>query len=89
MRLILPCLLSQGAEFELVKPLICNAVSFRAEMWCHVNFLARPRKKHNFSPPRRDIDALPDSDDVQYFFAEIHYRYFGKPVVETCTILGG
>ncbi|KAF7014261.1 hypothetical protein CFC21_028277 [Triticum aestivum] len=74
----------QGAE--LVSPMSCNRVGFRDEIWFHFNFLARRcLKKHNFCARGR-VAPEPDTSD-QYFFAELHYDRFGKPVVETCTIL--
>ncbi|KAM3371707.1 hypothetical protein ACQJBY_018879 [Aegilops geniculata] len=75
-----------GTEFEAVSPMSCNRVGFRDEIWFHFNFLARRcLKKHNFWARRR-VAPEPDTSDP-YFFAELHYDRFGKPVVETCTIL--
>uniref|UniRef100_A0A0E0LS70 DUF3615 domain-containing protein n=2 Tax=Oryza punctata TaxID=4537 RepID=A0A0E0LS70_ORYPU len=47
-----------GEEFDAVKPLMQARVSFRGQVWFHINFWARCRK----------------SKKIMRFFAEVHYK---------------
>lgn len=62
---------------------MCERVGFRDEIWFHVNFLARPRKK-KLSGSKTDD---PPDTTVQHFFAELHYNRLDRVIVEACIIL--
>nr|CAB3467097.1 unnamed protein product [Digitaria exilis] len=47
-----------GEEFDVVKPLMEASVTFKGQVWYHVNFWARCRK----------------SKKIKRFFAEVHYK---------------
>ncbi|KAM0911504.1 hypothetical protein ACQ4PT_013423 [Festuca glaucescens] len=80
---------NQGAEFDLLKPLMVANVLFRGDRWYHISFWARRR-------------GAPPGTPVQQFFGELHYRCCtcdvdddapaethgcDTPVVETCAIV--
>ncbi|KAL6606778.1 hypothetical protein ACP70R_042431 [Stipagrostis hirtigluma subsp. patula] len=49
-----------GGEFDAVKPLMQTRVSFRGQVWFHMNFWARSHTSHK----------------IKRFFAEVHYKPF-------------